>query len=491
MRTARRPVALAVTAVSVLLTLALAAPARAGAFRIDFVGEGRADDVETMEAQGTTYFRLADLSRAFLGTRHWNPLTGKVTLVVNGHRISASEGNQFARCDDEIRNVLRPPLRAEDGLWVPPAYLTDALAWAVDSSIAWDRTTGTVTVIRHWPLVTSATVEGVPGGTVLVLGLSEQAQFSTDDSAGDAVDVLVRGAGLSDSLVVPDGTGLITGLTVDRARRGVLVTAHLADDAGGYGASLRSDPDRIEILVEQGVKGSSRAARAAAPSAPEETHGVERVMDTVVIDPGHGGPDPGAVGLLGLPEKDVTLAIARGLEQALEKEGFHVLLTRAGDEALPIKRRAEIANLAEADLFLSIHVNGWHASTARGAQVSYRAPVPLSLARGSALQRSRFGGTTTQWQHAQDPFVPASRDLARAVHDRVAAAMPLASRGSRGNDLAMLSGCTMPAVMVEVGFATNGDDASALASQTWRRDLARAIARGVSDFRASMRGRRL
>lgn len=459
-------------------------PAVAGTFRMVFRGEGRAETVETLDVGGVTYFSVADLSRACGAVRHWNPENGKLTLGVNGHRLSASAGNQFVRCDDEVRNVRLPLLREPAGLWAPPAYLTDALAWALDSDITWDAATASVSVMTHGVVVTSASLEDIGSGTALVLGLSGQAEFSADEADG-ALEILVRGAGLSDSLDLPHGVGLVRGITMERLRSGVLVTARLSENAGGYGTDLRSNPPRLEVVVERAASGKEAFERKQAPTERENGHGVERVVDTVIIDPGHGGSDAGAWAAGGLFEKDLDLEFAHELRRALEHEGFHVLTTRENDETVPLKPRSETANLAEADVFLSVHCGASQSELTRGVRVSCCARHPLPSARGrwhEGADRSSSG--PSRWDRAQDAIAPVSRSLAVAVRGRVAATLPAERPEIQSGDFVVLSGCSMPAIMVEIGFATNAADGRRLSDETWREGLAKAIAKGVSDFKA-------
>lgn len=490
-RTRFRTLSAALLVLAMLAALGAGSPVVAGMFRIAFRAEGRAETVETLDVGGVTHFSVADLSRACGAVRHWNPLTGKLTLVVNGHRISASADNQFVRCDDDVRNVRLPLLREPGGLWAPPAYLTDALAWALDSDITWDAAAASVSVMTHNVVVTSASIVELGSGTSLVLGLSRQAEFSADEVDG-AIEILIREAGLSDSLVLPYGGGLIRGVAAERLRSGVLVTARLSEDAGGFGTGLRANPQRLEVVVERARGGKAAFEPERQPEQREPRHGVDRVIDTVIIDPGHGGSDAGAWVVSGRFEKDVNLEFARELRRALEREGFHVLTTREDDETVRVKRRAETANLVEADVFLSVHCGASPSELARGVRASYCARAQRPSAWGRWLEEgARPPAGPSRWDRAQDAVVPASRDLAAAVRGRVAAALPSERPEVGSGDFVVLSGCSMPAMMVEIGFATNAADARRLSDETWMEGLARAIAKGVSDFKADTTRREL
>jgi N-acetylmuramoyl-L-alanine amidase len=198
-------------------------------------------------------------------------------------------------------------------------------------------------------------------------------------------------------------------------------------------------------------------------------------MRTVVIDPGHGGEDAGARGPGGAVEKDVTLQIAQRLRATIESRlGLRVMLTRDGDQAVPMDRRTALANHNTADLFISLHANASHRPEARGAQVwtlgadAYRDQMTQASAQRRAVPV--LGGGTrliepVPWDLAQMPFVERSSALgtrlARLLSDH---GVPLFNRPVLQAPVRPLVGANMPAVLLELGFLTNADDERALTS---------------------------
>lgn len=187
---------------------------------------------------------------------------------------------------------------------------------------------------------------------------------------------------------------------------------------------------------------------------------------TVVLDPGHGGPDPGAVGPAGELEKDVVLAISLYLRDYLSAAGARVVLTRDKDEdlsglppevpdtkAIDLRRRVEIAQQARADAFLCIHANATSSPYWRGAQTFYRPNHPDSGRLARCLQTELVSVTRRT--------------------DRVA--LP-------GAKQYVLDNVTMPAVTVEVGFLSNPQEASLLADPDYQKLVAWAIFRGLARY---------
>ena len=173
---------------------------------------------------------------------------------------------------------------------------------------------------------------------------------------------------------------------------------------------------------------------------------------TVVLDPGHGGHDPGAVGPTGLEEKMVALEIALGAERVLRARGADLVLTRSDDRFIPLAERAAIANRLGAQCFVSIHINS--------------APTPT--AHGTETFAFRSG-------------TPAER-LARAIQDRLVAALRLRDRGVKFANFQVLRDTRMPAALPEVAFINNPDEEAMLRDPDFRDSAATAIAQGIIDW---------
>ena len=170
---------------------------------------------------------------------------------------------------------------------------------------------------------------------------------------------------------------------------------------------------------------------------------------TVVIDPGHGGSDPGATSYSGYYEKGVNLSIARKVASYLENSGIHVIMTRNSDTFIELNERAEIANLANADLFVSIHCDSH----------------PKSSQNGYTLYVARSASWT-------------SKKTAAAI-EQAMAQTGLASVGIRNQDFRVLVRTSCPAVLVECGYLTNPYEAGLLYDSDFQDRIARAVANGI------------
>lgn len=182
------------------------------------------------------------------------------------------------------------------------------------------------------------------------------------------------------------------------------------------------------------------------PSSPRPAGG-----QTVVIDPGHGGKDPGAVSYLGYHEKEVNLKVAQKIAWILKKQGINVIMTRNNDTFIELNERAEIANRAGADLFVSIHHNSNRSRAHHGFTV-YIAPNASEASRRAGRLIERALGTTG-----------------------------LSSNGLRTNDYRVLVRTNGPAVLIECGYLSNPSEAALLYDGNFQNRLASAIAQAVLD----------
>lgn len=173
-------------------------------------------------------------------------------------------------------------------------------------------------------------------------------------------------------------------------------------------------------------------------------------MKTIVIDPGHGGKDPGACAG-GVCEKDIALDVAKKIGAYLEAKGCAVILTRETDFFVELRDRARMANAAKADLYVSVHCN----SVRDNARVT--------------------GMEVYHYTHASE----ASKRAARVIYDKLLPVCGLRGRGVKSKDLAVLRETAMPAVLVELGFISNPGDRAKLTNFAWQDDAAQAIAGGI------------
>jgi N-acetylmuramoyl-L-alanine amidase len=244
-----------------------------------------------------------------------------------------------------------------------------------------------------------------------------------------------------------------------------------------------------EARPPSSVAASSVAASSVAASSVAPPGAVPFV---VALDPGHGGSNLGTVGAGGLPEKDVTLALARQLGSRLEAvPGVRVVLCRDKDVLVPIRARSRCAAESRADLFLSLHANATPAGVAPGSQRGFELYVlpPEDVEDDAALAALGAPGAAGVWAaHGVRAAAPRSLEAARAIDLRLRRALgERLARGIRqsGAALDVLRDTRAPGVLVEIGFLDSDLDRAVLASPAGRDRLADALAGAVLDVRAA------
>ena len=219
----------------------------------------------------------------------------------------------------------------------------------------------------------------------------------------------------------------------------------------------------------------------------------------VVIDAGHGGKDPGAIGRSGLKEKDVTLRLAKRVASILEKEyGMEVYLTRSKDRFVSLERRTAIANAKKADLFISIHVNSARNRRLRGVETYYlNFAVDESAmrvaARENAVTQKRIGELKSILDRiVKNAKIKESSRLAEKiqqelVHNLKRRYSGVKSLGVKRAPFFVLVGAQMPAALVEVSFISNRREEQRLRDSRYLDSAARGIAKGIAAYASDMR----
>jgi N-acetylmuramoyl-L-alanine amidase len=209
-------------------------------------------------------------------------------------------------------------------------------------------------------------------------------------------------------------------------------------------------------------------SKANRPTAPKP-------FAVVVLDPGHGGKDSGAM-CGGVMEKDLTLDVARRIDRLLDAEGIATLMTRLGDTYVSLTDRAAFGNRVRDSIFVSIHFNEDNKPVASGVETYYAAhqiaSVPVFATLLPFLSRPPFNSPK-----------PESQSLAGFIQEALVVRTRSVDRGTQAKQFFVIANVTSPAVLIEGGFLTNKEDISKLASEDYRDQLAAAVADGVLRYR--------
>ena len=255
-------------------------------------------------------------------------------------------------------------------------------------------------------------------------------------------------------------------------------------------------PAKKNVQIRSQPHPEPKQPKSAAPATEPEplvpkslTREFGLTAKTIVIDPGHGGKDPGALGSGSLQEKGIVLSISRKLRDVLTAKGYTVLMTRDTNRFIPLKKRTEFATQHKADLFLSIHANAAESSRAEGIETYYLDVTSTDKAseKIAAQENVNSGYSIQELETLLDELIRESKSqdskrLARHVQDALVQNTGAVDRGVKHARFVVLIGTKVPAILIETGFVSNPVEGRNLATSAYQHKIATAIAQGVDKF---------
>lgn len=464
---------------------------------------------------GQAGFCAADLASVLKGSLSRDEVSKYPVLMIEGHRILISTASALASVDGKIVKLQVAPSQRDGCLWLPDEFLSSVLPRVLGGPVE-------ITGVRAPEIPEAA--KAPPKASEPERGQSASIEAFV---AADSVRITLQGRGLSRAEVTQSSKEVSVSLpeavlTGSAPAVGKGIVDALAFESGGRrlrvilgpgfkrmeSAKLRN-PDRLVLLFKG--EGQRLAPHEPEPlPAPSETASPPAIaaqpatgeppkataaFDTVVLDPGHGGPDTGAASADGLLEKSLTLSLAQKTAALLEKEGLRVILTRSSDQQVPLIQRTAIANYNRADLLLSIHLNASPVPSARGTETYYMSRQATDSwstqlaakenAAGLEAEPPAEGGLNlVLWEMAQTSALVESAALAETIQQEFNALLGTNDRGVRQAPFAVLEGAQMPAVLVEVAFLSNPAEAKRLADPSFQDQVASTLVKSILNFKA-------
>jgi len=273
-----------------------------------------------------------------------------------------------------------------------------------------------------------------------------------------------------------------------------------------YKVTRLKDPERVVLDFRKESLPLLKPAPAVGASAPpvlqpkktlEDLSPLKTGIHNIVIDPGHGGKDPGAVGLTGYTEKEAVLDIGLRLRDLLKRDmNIHVIMTRSRDVFIPLEERTRIANQANADLFISIHANSSPHRTARGIEIYL-----LGRARDKDALRTAARENNSSEREAsnlQKTLLSIQKDLSRefkseesqelahltrySFMENLRPGYPVVDLGVKTAPFFVLMNTSMPSILAEVSFISNPAEEQRLKSQEYRQKMAQSLLEAIKKY---------
>ncbi len=354
-----------------------------------------------------------------------------------------------------------------------------------DRAQAWDAQVSATGAVLLWPqggmrprvsqgsdLSTISAVELTNNGTELVIKADRPLTYSSGWDTPMAYRITIPGAQIGSGVRLPNFSASNGVLAVEQRQEdeetvsllvkpnpNFLISSNSIYQPNSQQISLQLQPKPSTVVTP--VPGNNRDNSSYPQPIPQprqttpspQTRPIQQGRAVVVIDPGHGGNDTGAIGIGGLREIDVVLPISTQVRDILEQNGVQVVMTREYDREVDLEPRTQLANRVNADLFISIHANAID------------------------MTRPDVNGIETYYFQSRSGQL-----LAQYIHNSILQTTGAPNRGVREARFYVLRHTRMPAVLVEVGFVTGAQDAQKLADPAYRSVMAEAIARGILQY---------
>ncbi|MEM9771617.1 MAG: N-acetylmuramoyl-L-alanine amidase [Cyanobacteria bacterium P01_D01_bin.73] len=358
-------------------------------------------------------------------------------------RLPPPRSSPPRRLPPPVRTVPSPPPRRQQRQerWVPGA-LAEVMERNRQRGINPGQASGDAVTVTDFSVDGDALRLRVSGGTP---------EVQAYDGVGDRQLIIdVENAGFSSGTIdrLVNRLGVARAILSQAPGRRVRLTLNLVPNSPEFDIQT----DRNNTVVIKPIPGTARRPRPR-PGGGNFPGTLPTVQGQrlVIIDPGHGGRDPGAIGLGGLQEKGVVLDISRQVASLLQQQGVAVVMTRSDDRFITLQGRTAIANRTNASAFVSIHANA------------------------ISLSRTDVNGVET--------YYFSNNALAQSIHQSIRRTFPeQRDRGVKRARFFVIRRTRMPASLVEVGFVTGDQDSIWLRDPQWRSRMARAIAIGILNY---------
>lgn len=457
---------------------------------------GRTGTVPTTTRSGECLTALPVIFERLGFTWKWDPVARQLTCVRNTQQYVFTQDIPYYSCGNVLQPLPVPALRIGATLYLPLRTLLDITRGMTAPNMRWNKATQVLTINKSTHSIVAVACEKKVNGVLVTVQLADSLPFDytyyypnvTLNFFGATVDTAqvksLRRIGLVDSMWSVQFN--------ESAQVSFLVTREIEDPQIDYLQDLHT------VLVSLRPK-KPAAAEKKRPSNDVIAAGIH----TIVIDPGHGGKDPGAIGADGRLEKDITLALSLQLRDLLKKKsGIKVFLTRETDEFVTLADRTKMANERNADLFISVHVNAMPGpqkikETTKGYKVYFLSQAKNEDDKLAAMRENAVIEMEDKPQHysalknvlidlagneylreSQDLSILLDRQFEASLHKKIARLPP----GIGQANFWVLNGAYMPSILIETGFISNQAEEKILTERSFQQDMANAIYDAVANF---------
>ncbi len=444
------------------------------------------------------YLSLDDFCELFNSRPVTDQRSKLVRFQIQNVTAKVSANNPFISINTRIYQLPAEPILSETKLFVPANYFLAILDQEFRDEIAYDRVSEVLRInfslIENMSNIDNIELEEKVNGTLIKITTSKDFQ---------AADLSLRTR--ERWLYLDIYGGKVDSLSLyAEYRQGKIshvVPSQISDQLAQLGFRMRDD-----IVEKQFYFQTPRlifvTVKTQSDMSQEIISNIERekkkwLIDCIVIDPGHGGRDPGAIGPNNTYEKNIVLAISKYLKDYLQNEmNVKVLMTREKDQFIALNKRTEFANKNQAKLFISIHANSSPSKSLRGVSTYFLGQNNNDEAREVARlensvikyeSESKYSDLTDEQYilsaGALSAYSKESEDLAGMVQESIINECGFENRGVRQAGFYVLWGASMPNILIETAFISNSKDEKLLKDTAYQQKIAYAIFLSIKNFK--------
>ena len=456
---------------------------------------GTESEIRTLLDSKKLYISAKDLSQSLSSKLYENAERKKLVLYITGKKVKISGNTSFVMIDDQPYQMSHITRVEPHDLYVPAEDFLNILKSTVLPGINFDRKKEflDIDVIRF--NITGISIDVKSNGTIIRLNTRKpfsERNISSFINRHGWYYLTVVGA-MVDTTSINNGLarGVIRRIESDQIGETAQVAFKLGSKVISHEWYQSLDPNQIVITL-----------RTPLGKIKERIENVKerQRLDTVVLDAGHGGKDPGSRGKYGTKEKDVVLDITKRIGRLLEKNTrIKVIYTRDEDVFVPLIKRTKIANDADGKMFVSIHANSNNNRKVQGYETYLYSlaksddAIEVASRENSVIQ---FEEKTGQYKDlsgeklilatmAQSMFLKESEDLAAIIQMELDKKLTTPNRGVKQAGFYVLYGASMPNVLVEIGFISNPAEEKKMKQGEYKQMIAEAVYEGIKHFKYS------
>ena len=481
----------------ILLNLVLAGDLESSSVRVINRVNNSTDEIKTLDKLRGVYVSVKDVSRILSKRKPYiNSDRLKIVVYLGNNRIKISGNSSFILVDERVYQIPNFAVWDNEDIYVQAEALFNLIKETTMPGIDYDTRRMVLDIDIKEFNITGIEINEKANGTVL--RVKTRSSFPEGNISSffhengwfyiTIADALIDTTELRRS----DARGVVRKITADQLESTAQIAFQIKTKVESHELYQGKDPSEIVVSLRTPMDNSVARIKEVR----------ERwKLDTIVLDAGHGGKDPGALGPRGTKEKDIALDIVKRVGLLLEKNTkLKVVYTRQEDVFIPLWKRTKIANESNGKVFLSIHLNGSPNQSVYGFETYLLRPgktedaIEVASRENEVIKfeektENRYKDLTGEGlimaTMAQSIFMKESEELAAMIQEEMAKKIKSKNRGVKQAGFHVLIGASMPNILVEAGYLTNRNEEKNLRNAKYRQSIASCIYKAIVKFRYS------